>query len=223
MHLQLFGSGTDALVHELTETISMPLVVIDGDHVTESGVRKIWKERKTKEHIPTIYVGTELALHQGLDEVFEYTTIASLATLLALPSRIAELEAARVIEAMREKTNNTLLIQTRDPSHMIWQGVREQSWKNMRLEIIRDAKDLMLPPYATYIQIHISKNSYSYKKHMETMCAYIQEHIGKGTLLDITEDTIHIRTQEWPIDPLYAYIKSLPAYIRVEVDSPTLM
>jgi primosomal protein N' len=76
IHIQGLGSGTDALVAELKDVISMPIITIDGDSVTQAGVRNIFKKRKEIAHVPTIYIGTELAVHQSLDDKFTYSAIA---------------------------------------------------------------------------------------------------------------------------------------------------
>lgn len=219
MNLTLLGSGTDALQEELQGTVDMPIVVIDGDHMTQSAARNIFKKRKEKTHVPTIYIGTELALHQGMEESFAFSGIASLETLLALPSRIAELETIRVIETLREKTTDTLVIQTRHAEHALWKCLQKKNWSELITQITNDTKILNLPPFASHIQIHISSKYVSGIKDMVTIRTFLQKYISVDTL----DQTLHIYSKDWPIDPLYKYLKSLPAYIRVEVDSPSLM
>ncbi|MES2985674.1 MAG: hypothetical protein V4686_00935 [Patescibacteria group bacterium] len=213
-HLQLLGSATDALREELEGIIAMPVVIVDGDHMTQAGARTIFKKRKDKDHVPTIYIGTELALHQGVQEKFTYTGIASLETLLALPTRIAELEAIRVIEAMREKTLHTLVIQTRHIEHVVWKSVQEKTWSTLLMQIRNDTKTLGLPPFKTHVQIQISN-----KKDYATVRTFLQKYMH----VDATDNTLHIHTSDWPLDPLYRYLKSVPEYIHIEVDSPSLM
>lgn len=218
-HLTPLGSGTDALYEELQGTIDMPIIIIDGDKMTQAGVRNIFKKRKDKNHVPTIYIGTELALHQGIEEQFAYSGIASLETLLALPSRLAEFESARVVEAMRSKTTDTLVIQTRHPENIVWKCLTQKSWVELKLQMKQDAKTLCLPPFSSHVQIHIPHTYNSSVKDTQIITSYIQMY----TKVDKMDQTLHIYSKEWPIDPLYKYLKSLPKYVRVEVDSPSLL
>ncbi len=229
IHLQGLGAGTDALVRELTDVISMPVITIDSSTSTQAGVRKTFAKRKSDTHVPTIYIGTELALHQSLDETFRYTAIASLETLLALPSPIAELEAARVIEQVQEKTTDTLVIQTRTPAHILWQCIQEKSWLTLTTRVQKDTEELALPPYTTHIQLYISSvhkkaeediqavKDYIYS-HAHIVAAHAQDEI-RHVLHFFIPRTIHPYIQKG----IYTYLKSLPKYIRIEVDSPTLM
>ncbi|MES2623512.1 MAG: hypothetical protein V4576_03850 [Patescibacteria group bacterium] len=226
MHLTLLGSGTDAIHAELIETISQPIIIVDGDHMTQAGARNIFKKRKDKDHVPAVYIGTELALHQGLDESFTYSAIASLETLLALPSRIAELEAARVVEALREKTTHTIVIQTRNPNHLVWKSVQDKNWKGLIEHVAQDAEELQLPPFATYIRLHISARYKTAFNDMVGIERYLKEypHISiVHTHDDIAGEYIHMYLKDWPDDGMHRYMKSLPPYVHIQVDSPTLM
>lgn len=223
MHLQGLGAGTDALVEELKHVIHMPIVTVDSDVATQAGARNIFKKRKEKKHKPTIYIGTELALHQGLDEKFTYSAIASLETLLNIPSPIAELEAARVIETVRERTTHALIIQTRTPNHTVWQSLTSKSWMPLITTVQNDVKELGLPPYRTHIQLSTQK------KDTEPIYTYMQSYpdLEIHKVENEIRDTIHIYVAAWPNalthTALYRYLKSLPKHIRIEVDSPSLM
>lgn len=229
IHMQGLGSGTNALEEELRDVVSMPIITIDGDTVTQAGVRNIFKKRKDKNHTPTIYIGTDLAIHQSLNERFTYGAIASLETLLALPNPTIELEAARTIEFMREKITNDLIIQTRTPTHILWSCLKEKSWISLMQQVQADTQELNLPPHTTHIQLHISK---TYKKSEQDICS-IQEYLQKHTDLSVThiEDemkhVLQIYIHSWLALPthqsLYKYLKSLPKHIHVEVDSLSFM
>jgi primosomal protein N' len=229
IHIQGLGSGTDALVAELKDVISMPIITIDGDSVTQAGVRNIFKKRKEIAHVPTIYIGTELAVHQSLDDKFTYSAIASLETLLALPSATSELEAARVVESLREKVTDTLVIQTRTPAHIVWSCVQEKKWNALTEQVQKDTEELDLPPYTTHIQLYISKAYKTSLSDADTIKEYIKTYPGISIshLQDEVRHILHIYIHEWPSahthQALYRYIKSLPKHIRVEVDSPSLM
>lgn len=229
IHLQGLGSGTDALAKELSDVIHMPIITIDGDTMTQAGARNIFKKRKDKNHIPTIYIGTELALHQGIDEVFTYTAIASLETFLALPSITAELEAIRVIESLREKTTSTCVIQTRTPDHIIWKCLAEKSWKSLMTQIQIDTQELKLPPYTTHIQLYISQ---AYKKADQDVVAILDYLTGYADthpihVQDEVRHVIHLYIKDWTAQEahisLHRYLKSLPKHVRIEVDSPSLL
>lgn len=229
IHMQGLGAGTDALVAELTDTISMPILTIDSTTATQAGVRNIFKKRSEKNHIPTLYIGTELAIHQSLAEKFAYSAIASLETLLSLPSPIAELEAARTIEHMREKTTDTLVIQTRTPEHIVWACLKEKTWNDLTSKVQKDTQELSLPPYTTHIQCYISTSYKKAHEDMKTIQDYIQSHANIKAIhvQDTMRHVLHIfipeNTHNNTRKGLYKYLKSLPSYVRIEVDSPTLM
>jgi primosomal protein N' len=229
IHIQGLGSGTDALVEELRHTTSMPIVVIDSDHMTQAGVRNTYKKRKDKAHKPTLYIGTELALHQGVGEKFTYGGIVSLETFFALPSSIAEFEAVRTIESMRDAITNTLVIQTRTPEHLIWKCLEQKTWNPLREEIQAVSKELHMPPYTTHIQIYMSRQYKKSDVDIEAITQYLTGYteLHPIHIQDETRHVIHIYLPNWLqsniSESLHRYLKSLPSYVRIEVDSPTLM
>jgi primosomal protein N' len=229
IHLQTLGAGTEALETELRDVVPMPIVVIDGNSVTQAAARNIFKKRKEKNHTPTIYIGTELALHQSLDEYFTYSAIASLETFFAIPSPIAELEAARIIEALREKTTDTLVIQTRTPKHIVWSYLQNKTWRELTNQVQKDTQELKLPPYTTHIQLYIAKKTYTAEHDTKAIQDYIRRYPNLIThhMEDTMRHVIHLYIDAWLELPehqsLHRYIKSLPKHVHVEVDSPTLM
>lgn len=223
IHLQSLGSGTEALEQELAGVVSMPISIVDSNTATQAQARNIFKKRKEKDHSPTIYISTELGLHQSLGEKFAYGAIASIETLFAIPHPETEIEIARRIESMREKISDHLIIQTRTPSHVLWKHLAEKSWLTLTARIQQETRELSLPPHTTYIQIQSTHSSDMTRIHehiqgySNIVCTSTAEHGNRY---------IHIYIKHWPdieLSGLHRYLKSLPKHIHVEVDSQTLM
>lgn len=203
------GASTEAVREELETLTDLPVVIIDSNNQTKSSAAKALKNKDTA----TIYLGTELLLTQSQSQTFDYSAIVSLESLLALPSRTAEFDAARVIYTLMERTTSDMLVQTRNPTHPIWKAVKEKSWQSL-LESIRETSEkLNQPPFYTHVQIHSKMNTSTIYEYLKRFVPILQTTQGEKTVLHI-----FFKPTEWPNSIIYPYLKSLPKNVIVDVD-----
>lgn len=222
IHLTPLGSGTQAIADELRHVSSMPIQIIDSDRTTKSQAQKIYTYNTTHT-VPTIYIGTELMLNQIQRTPCMYSAIVSLETILALPGHLSEYMAIQTIQKLLESTLDTVLIQTRNSTHDIWKSLKEGSWKNMQDRLKEESFELQLPPYTTHIQIRIPTSK---QKEILRVQEYIQEYAKRVYVhLSPAFSVLHVYVERkaWPNIQMLSYLKSLPAYIQIEVDSPGLV
>lgn len=203
------GASTEAVREELRQVTDLPIVIIDSNNQTKATAAKALKKKDTA----TIYIGTELLLTQSQSQTFDYSAIVSLESLLALPSRTAEFDAARVIYTLMERTSSDLIIQTRNPKHPLWKAVKEKSWQSLIENIHDTTKQLNLPPFCTHLQLHSKTNT-------DTIYNYLKRYvpIQKTTQKDRTVLHIFFKSGEWPNSIIYPYLKSLPKNVIIDVD-----
>lgn len=210
------GASTEAVKEELQKMIDMDIVIIDSNNETKASAKKKLQQKKTG----TIYIGTELVLTQSYDTQFTYSAIISVESLLALPSRVAEIDAVRVIYTLMERTTETVLVQMRNSNHSIWDALTKHSWQDVYTQIQNDTKTLQLPPYRTHIQIQ-TKNS----ADLTVLEKYISKHSSVQKTEYQNKETLHIllEKEKWPDTHIYSYLKSAPSSIDIQVDKAGFM
>ena len=119
------------------------------------------------------------------------------------------------IALIADRTKKNLLIQTRD--------INNTFWKLKNPENLDELKELKLPPFTTHIQIHVKTEKSKRDLNL------IRDFLKKYTELYEDEHKIHttlhilIDKEKFLKSPINYYLKSLPAYIKVEVDSRNLI
>ncbi len=224
IHLQLIGAGTEAIAKELANTTTLPIEIIDGDVSTPTKAKKLLKFYAAKK-TTVICIGTELLLNQSHEVSFDYSAVVSLETLLALPSQFAELDAARVINRLVERTTKSVVIQTRNPLHVIWGCIAKKNWLPLYTQVRQDSKALNLPPWSVHIQLSIPLIYEKRKEESMRVYEYIKQFGTVRTHTEHDKITHHLflDTTTYPDEYLLSYLKTLPQYIRIEVDSPQLL
>lgn len=203
------GASTEAVREELETLTDLPIVVIDSNNQTKSSAAKALKHRDQA----TVYIGTELLLTQSQSLSFDYSAIVSLESLLALPSRTAEFDAARVIYTLMERTTSDVLVQTRNPTHPLWKAVKEKNWQPLIETIKETTKALNQPPFYTHVQIHSKMNT-------DTIYTYLKQYVSIQKTEQGDKKVLHMffKPTEWPNSVIYPYLKSLPKSVIVDVD-----
>ncbi len=204
-----FGTHTEILREELEQITDMPIVIIDSNNQTKSSAKKALQKKDS-----TLYIGTELLLTQSIDQQYTHSAIISLESLLGLPSRNAEFDAARVIYTLMERTTKDLLIQTRNPAHPIWQAIKQKDWQPLISHIYTDTEEAKLPPYNTHIQISARS------KELDQIRSYIQRYTPVQTTTHQNREILHMFFEHgaWPDLHIYPYLKTVPASIDIQVD-----
>jgi primosomal protein N' len=132
-----------------------------------------------------------------------------------------EYEMYKKIALISHITKTNLIIQTRDIENPFWKHLEKND-----IDAIKNTKELEtlnLPPFATHIQISIPTEKS--KKTLETVKGHLERQEQFFEITDKLKTTLHILAdkKEYLRNPLIYYLKSLPHYIQVEVDSRNLL
>ncbi|MEN9604529.1 MAG: hypothetical protein RJB39_214 [Candidatus Parcubacteria bacterium] len=208
-NLTPLGTSTEVVREELATITDLPIIIIDSNNQTKSSAAKVLKNKDAA----TIYIGTELMLTQSQSQTFDYSAIVSLESLLALPSRTAEFDAARVVYTLMERTTKDVLIQTRNPKHPLWKAVENKNWKPLIESIRTSTEELHQPPFGTHVQLHSKLNT-------DTIYMYLKKYVSVQKTERFDRKVLHMffKPGEWPNSMIYPYLKSLPSSVIVEVD-----
>jgi primosomal protein N' len=125
------------------------------------------------------------------------------------------------IALISNQTNKNLIIQTRDLTNTFWTNLKNNNLE--KIENQESLKKLKLPPYSTHIQISIPTEKS--KKTLEIVKDYLDNNIKYYEIVEKTKTILHILIdkKEYSKSSIVYYLKSLPAYIKIEVDSRNLL
>ncbi len=204
------GANIDVVYKELKDKTDLPIIKIDNENNTKSEIKKLDKKS-------TIFIGNDFLLNQLIAENYQFdnTAIISLESLFAIPLYNMEKTIYQKIALIADRTKKNLLIQTRD--------INNTFWKLKNPENLDELKELKLPPFTTHIQIHVKTEKSKRDLNL------IRDFLKKYTELYEDEHKIHttlhilIDKEKFLKSPINYYLKSLPAYIKVEVDSRNLI
>jgi primosomal protein N' len=144
------GIGTDLVAREVSRIFPLAEVrVFDKNHVsTESQARRLATDFSEE---GGIVVGTELALYYIKSA--DYGGIVSIDSLFSLPEFSAEERIFRLIASLREIVTREVIIQTRRPDKEVLSFVANGNIGDFYRSEIEERKNLLYPPFATFIRI----------------------------------------------------------------------
>ncbi len=221
-NLLSLGASIEVIYKEIQKEFDVDIIKIDNDTHTKTQVKKIIKEYK-EDNKPAIFIGNDFLLNQsiGLHHVFETVAVVSLESLFSIPLYSMEYEIYKKISLISNQCSKNLIIQTRDIENLFWKNLEKD--KKDKIKNIEKLEKLNLPPFVTHIQLSVPTEKS--KKSLEIIKSYLSHQI---TFYEITEKTktilhILIDKKEYLKNPIITYLKSLPAYMHVEVDSRNLL
>ncbi len=216
------GASIEVVYKEIQKEFDIDIIKIDNEHNTKAQVKKILKEY-SEHNKAVIFLGNDYLINQsiGLNFKFDTTAIISLESLFAIPLHSMEYEIYKKIALMSQQTNKNLIIQTRDIENPFWEYLKKNKIEKIKDE--NELEKLNLPPFSTHIQISIPTEKS--KKTLETIKSYLNQQEPYFEIEDKIKTTLHILTdkKEYLRNPIIYYLKSLPQYIKVEVDSRNLL
>lgn len=216
------GASIEVIYKEIHKEFDIDIVKIDNENNTKGQVKKIFKEYKENPKA-TIFIGNDYLVNQstGLGFKFDTTAIVSLESLFAIPLHNMEHEIYKKIALISHITKKNLIIQTRDLENPLWEYLKKDKIDKIKNE--NETEKLGLPPFTTHIQISIPTEKS--RKTLETIKNYISQQEPYFEVEEKLKTTIHILTnkKEYLKNPIIYYLKSLPQYIKVEVDSRNLL
>lgn len=127
------------------------------------------------------------------------------------------------IALISNQLNNNLLIQTRNIENPFWNYLEKNNIK--KIENLEELEYYELPPKTVHIQISISTQSNRNKKDLEQIENILKNYTKYYKDIKKINTTIHIlmNKKEFLKSPIINYLKSLPTYIKTEVDSRNLI
>ena len=216
------GASIEVIYKEIKNEFDIDIVKIDNENNTKGAVKKELKEY-TENKKAVIFIGNDYLLNQsiGLNFIFDNIAVISLESLFAIPLHSMEYEVYKKIALLSNQTKKNLIVQTRDIENNFWKYLKENNIKAIKNEA--ELEKLNLPPLTTHIQISIptEKN----KKSLEIVKEYLSSYIPYFQVDEKLRTTLHILTdkKEYIRNPIIHYLKSLPHYMKIEVDSRNLL
>lgn len=221
-NLLSLGASIEIIYKEIEKEFKIKIIKIDNDNHTKSEIKKELKdyiENKT----PTIFIGNDFFLNQIISEniKFDNVSIISLESLFSIPLYDMEKDIYSKIALISNQTNKNLIIQTRDFSNIFWKNLKDNNLEEIKNK--ESLKKLKLPPYSTHIQISIPTEKS--KKTLEIIKSYLDNNIKYYEIVNKTKTILHLLLdkEEYRQSSLVYYLKSLPSYVKIEVDSRNLL
>lgn len=240
--LQGVGIGIDLIDNEITKLFpDVPKFVLDSDHAkTRSQAKKIITQFEKSEG--GILIATQMAI--PLLSLVDNTAIISIDSLFAIPDiRISERIFALIL-ALREKTKDTLLVQTRaDDTSILDQALMGNLVEFTENELAL-RKAFSYPPYGTIIKITLRSNRENIAGEMERLKTFLEDYapIIPGTMARSPEKVfrrkssagelknifrmhmiLKLAKRVWINDMLLAKLHTLPPQFTIEVNPDHLL
>ncbi|MFA5997647.1 MAG: hypothetical protein WC791_04165 [Candidatus Paceibacterota bacterium] len=227
--LQGVGIGIDLVDDEISKLFpGRPKFVLDSDHAkTRSQAKKIVAQfEKSK---GGILIATQMAI--PLLSSVDNTAIISIDSLFAIPDiRMSERIFALVL-ALREKTNDTLLIQTRADDTSIFDQALTGNLVEFTENELTLRKAFSYPPYGTIIKITLRGKKDEVLTEMSSLKTFLAEYapIVPGNMAKEPKNIfrmhmiLKLASDNWPNADLLAKLRALPMQFMVEVNPDHLL
>lgn len=224
-NLLSLGASIEVIYKEIEKEFDIEIIKIDNESHTKSQVKKILMDSSENKKT-TVFIGNDFLLNQSIGLGFKFDNIAiiSLESLFSIPLYGMEYEIYKKIALISQQFNKNLIIQTRDIENPFWKHLKEN--KKNTSDILKNTAELEklnLPPYSVHIQISIPTEKS--KKTLDIIKSYLDHNQKYFEIAEKAKSTLHILIdkKEYTKNSIIYYIKSLPAYIKVEVDSRNLL
>ena len=234
------GIGTDTVFENIKENFPLARVFkLDKESAqTAKGAEKIAKE--FEENPGSILVGTEMALSY-LNNKVPLSIIASFDSLWSIPNFRMSEKIIRLIVSIISKTNNKLLIQTKNENDSTIMAIRNENILSFVREELEDRKKLGYPPFKRFIKIvhkGTKEEAIEIKKELlENFQEYNPEifsgFVSKQKGQYVTNALIKIDCKKWSLPQLSANssidsnllikLTSLPPEFLISIDPEDLL
>ncbi len=215
-NLLTLGANIETVYKEIKDKFDLNISKIDNENNRISDFKKLDKDK-------TIFIGNDFLLNQIIKSnfVFDNIAIISLESLFAIPLYNMEKNIYDKISLLSKSVKNDLIIQTRDIQNAFWENLQANNLT--KIENKADLKKYNLPPYTTHIQISIKHTKTN--RDLNLIKDFLKKYINFYEDTQKNKTTIHILIEksEYLKHPINYYLKSLPIYIKVEVDSRNLI
>ncbi len=231
-----YGVGIERIEDEIAEHTDASVLRIDSDNTAnakevKAKIDKFLDRDGKDKNMPTVLLGTDMALRHLPDLSVNFSAIPSLESMHSLPDfRTAE----RVMHALldvKAKANECMLIQSRDPkAHVIEQGL-SGDLETFAKDEIKARKAFGYPPYMRLVKLTVGGKKDKVKEDAGIVSdrlarfaprifpAFIKSIKGQ-TLLHIL---IKVPESEWPDKELSEILMSLPPSVKIDTSPQSLL
>lgn len=227
--LQALGIGTDLIDKELAELFpEAQRFVLDGDKAkTRTQAKKIIAQFEKSPG--GILIATPMAI--PLLGRVDNTAVISIDSLFAIPDiRMSERIFALVL-ALREKTTQTLLVQTRADDRTLLEQALEGNLVDFTENELSLRKAFSYPPYGTIIKITVRGKRTEVTTEMENLKNFFERYIPiiPGTMAREPKNIyrmhmiLKLSEKDWPKDDLLAKLRALPMQFTIEINPDHLL
>ena len=227
--LQGVGIGIDRIEEEISALFpNTPLFVLDGDRAkTRTQAKKIITQ--FEKSAGGVLVATPMAIPL-LDSV-EHTVIISIDSLFAIPDIRMSERIFAIVLALREKTTETLLIQTRADDTTIFEQALSGDLAGFTENELALRKAFSYPPYGTIIKITLRGKRADVAPEMENLKTFLADYspIMSGTMAREPKNIfrmhmiLKLTNGLWPDKNLLAKLRALPPQFIIEVNPDHLL
>lgn len=227
--LQGIGIGIDLVTKEISTLFPEAVrFMLDGDKAkTRTQAKKIIDQFEKSSS--GILIATVMAI--PFLKKIENTGIISIDSLFAIPDiRISERIFALVL-ALREKTTQTLLIQTRGDDTSIFEQALSGNLSEFTKNELALRKMFSYPPYATIVKITLRGKRSEILSEMEQLKMYLANYspVVPGTIAREPKNIfrmhmlLKLAKDSWPNINLRAKLLALPSQFSIEVNPDNLI
>lgn len=227
--LEALGIGIGRIEEEVIALFPhTPRLVFDGDHVkTRTQARKLIERfEKTR---GSILIATPMVIPYLSST--EHAAIISIDSLFAIPDFRMNERIFALVLALRERTSQTLFIQTRaDDTTLLKQAIAGDLYAFTENELVL-RKTFHYPPYGTIIKITLLGKKNYMREEMERLKNFLVQY-SPITPLAMSRDTrglfrmhciIKLPNNTWPNIALIDKLRVLPSQFTVEVNPDNLL
>lgn len=224
------GIGIERVADEIKNKFPKPDIIrIDSDSTkTDKQIADAMERFRSKPG--SILLGTEMALPY-ISEKIEYTAVASLDSLFALPDYRIEEKIMYTLVRLRALTVRTILLQTRRPDEKVFEFALKGNLSDSYKNTLSERKRFAYPPFFLLLKIGITGNKDKIANEMARIQELLSPHeisiFPAFTTAERGNSTIHglvkIEPHSWPDETIIAKIKSLPPSIQIKINPESIL
>lgn len=172
----------------------------------------------------SVLIGTEMSLSYLADDI-DCSVMSSIDSLLCIPDFRIEERIFSIIAMLREKTKNSLLIETSNPDNTMLKHAKRGSLSEYAQEELELRKKMHYPPYTHLVKVTFKGTRDAVIRTMQKFVLVAEDFkprvfagfIPRGPKLEL-HALIRIPTQKWPDEKLSEILNALPQSGSVDVD-----
>lgn len=223
-HLQPLGIGTDFVVEILQEQLDASVYQIDGSSTQSTkSVKKTLGDYMSDPG--SILVTTTLGIDH-LDEKIAASGVVTADSLLAIPDLSISHKLFSLLLAMRELTEDEMIIQTRSNQKSVFTQALTGDIDGFYNDQITERKQFQYPPFSYLIKLQINES----KKRTQELLQTIKQALA-GYDLKIYPDRssaginilIRIDRDDWVDEALVEKLRSLPLAVSINAHPKSLL